>query len=261
MAVSAPIILAENILELGTPTATDTDSDAAYSVLHLTDRRTYTYWLGASAGTKYVTIDCGTAVAADTLAIIGHNLYTANATVSVEHSDDNVTWAEVLAGFTPTSDHAFMKTFTTATKRYRRLKIVTASIAAKIAVVFLGARVTFPRTWSHPSRGSFDPLPEKVVASSVRSKAGNLLGSVLQYASITMTMEIEFLTDTWIAGTFRTLWDTYLSQLYPVFVSWDPGDHPTEVLFGKIPDDFELSRPWTQNAYRSLSLEFEGVKE
>jgi hypothetical protein len=261
MAVSAPIILAQNILELGTPTATDTDADTAYSVLHLTDRRTYTYWLGASAGTKYVTIDCGTPVPADALGIIGHNLYTATATVSVEWSADGVSWTEALAGFTPTSDKAFLKTFTAATKRYWRLKIVTASIAAKIAVVFLGSRVTFPRTWSHPSRGAFDPLPEKIVASSVRSKAGNLLGSVLQYASISMTMEIELLTDTWISGTFRTLWDTYLSQLYPVFVSWDPGDHPAEVLFGKIPDDFELSRPWTQNAYRSLSLEFEGVKE
>lgn len=259
MAVSAPIILAENILESATLAATDTET--GYDVANIIDRRTYTLHQFDAHGTKYITATMAAPTAADTLAIISHNLGTAAAAVSVEWSADGASWTEVLAAFTPTNDRALLKTFTSATKGYWRIKFVTAAVAVKVGVVFLGTRITLPRTWPHPSRGEFDPMPEQIVASSVRSKTGNLLGSTLQYVGINMVIDLDWLTDTWVSGTFKALWDTYLSQLYPVFVSWDPGDHPTEVLFGKVPDDYALKRPWTQNSYRRLSLEFEGVKE
>lgn len=254
-----PMILAENLFELGTPTATDTDADTQYDALNIMDRRTYTYWLAASAGTKYLTIDCGTVQDADTLAIIGHNLYTANATVSVEWSADGASWTEALAGFVPTSDGALLKTFTTATKRYWRIKVVTASIAAKIAVAFIGARVDFPKSWP---AAEFDPWTQQVVAQSTRSKTGNLLGNVLQYVGTRTTLSLKYLDATWIDGTFRPLWNTYLSQLYPVFFAWELTNHATEVHFVKIPDDYELVMPFSGRAnLRNLELELEGVKE
>lgn len=261
MAISNPIILAENIFELGTPTATDTNADTDYNVLHIKDRRTYTFWKAASAGTKYLTVDCGYNVTADALGIMAHNLYTCGATISVECSSDNfiADTTVALAGFTVTTDRAILKTFTQQTKRYWRIKIVTASIAAYLAVAFIGDRVTFPRTYLKSN--SFDPRPQKVMTESARSKTGNILGSTILYTSRTIKLALNFVTAAWIDSDFTPLWDTYLSQLKPFFYAWEITEHPTEIDYVKIPDEFELSMPYDTAGRRTINLTFEGIKE
>jgi hypothetical protein len=254
-----PLVLAQNVFELGTPSATDTAT--GYDVLNILDRRPYTWWQANAHGTKYITIDCGTPTACDCLGVVGHNFYTCGATVSVECSADNFAAETIvaLAGFTVLTNLAFLKIFTTQTKRYWRIKIVTAAIAAKIAVAFLGPGVSFPRTLSVDKNS--DPGPEKIIAESTRSKTGNLIGSALAYVSRIITVTFDVITPAWITNTFRPLWDTYLSQLYPVFWAWEITNHPTEVYFVKIPDNFNLSMPYTSSNYRSITLQFEGVKE
>jgi len=249
-----PLILAENIFLLGDPTATDTET--GYDVANIVDYRTHNFWKGASAGTKYITIDCLTAVTADALGIVGHNLYTADADISVESSPDNSTWTERLAAFAPASDKALMKTFTIASARYWRIKIVTASVAARIAVIFLGNRFEFPRYIT----GSFDPYPEEISAVTARSKTGNLLGSILDVIMCKISVQFTKMTESWVNNTFRPLWDTYLSQLQPFFWAWDVVNHPTEVYYGKIPDDFTLSTPYDPWR-RTVTLKIETVKE
>lgn len=257
MAANAkPMILAENRLLDGTPTATDTAT--GFDVLNLRDLRPFTYWQANSSGTKYITVDCGTAKAADSLAMIGHNLYTADADVSVECSADNFAaeTIEALAAFTPTSDRAFLKTFTERTKRYWRIKIVTASVAAKIGVLLLGSRLDFPR---YPV-GNFDPTPEKVNGIAARSKAGHMIGATLKNVSYSIRADFRALLPSWIDGTFRPLWDSYLSQLTPFFFSWDNENHPTDCRFVTIPEGFTLAMPYDPYR-RSLSLQMEGIKE
>lgn len=258
MAANAkPIILAENIFNLGTPAATDTAT--GYDVLNILDRRPYTFWQAASFGTKYITINCGSAVTADALGIVGHNLFTCAATVSVEHSPDNASWTESLAGFTVTNNRAILKTFTSASKQYWRIKIVTAAIAPKIAVAFIGDRVEFPRTYSGNSK--FCPAPQTVYAESARAKSGILLGTSLRYILIPFNLTVEYLTSSWVDNTFTPLWDSYLSQLYPVFVAWELTNHPNDIFFAKIPDGFKLQTFYDQMGNRTVSLDFEAVKE
>jgi len=254
-----PVILAENIYELGTPVATDTAS--GYDAANIKDRRTYTFWQAASAGTKYLTIDCLIAVTADALGIVSHNLSTCAATISVECSSDNFATdtTVALAGFTVTHDKALLKLFTSVSKRYWRIKIIAGAIAPKIAVAFLGDRVTFPRTYLKSL--SFDPAPEKIIAESTRSKTGVLLGNVLRYVSRTITWTFAFVLASWIESTFRGLWDDYLSQLKPVFMAWEITNHPTETFYGKIPDDFQLTMPYDVIGRRTITLTFEVIKE
>jgi len=256
---SNPIILAENILELGTPAATDTAS--GYDVANIIDRRPYTFWVAGGAGTKYVTVDCGTSQTADALGIVGHNLYTASATVSVECSDDNFAaeTVEALAGFTPSSDYALLKTFTSKDKRYWRIKIVTAAVAAKIGVAFIGDRVTFDKA----PIADFDPFPETVVAQTTRSKTGHLIASAQRYIGSRIVAEFRGVLASWISSTFRSLWDSYLAKLYPVFWAWDITSDSTGVYFVVIPDDFTLSMKIGElgTDYRDMILEFQAVKE
>ena len=255
---SKPIILAENIYELGTPTATDTDTDTDYSALHIKDRRTYTCWKAASAGTKYLTINAGSAVTADALGIIGHNLATVAAAVSVECSSDNFSadTTEALAAFTPATDKAILKIFTSKEKQYWRITLAGCTAAPMVAVVFLGDRVTFPR---YPS-GNFDPFPEEIVSESNRGKTGHLLGSVIRYISAKISVSFRQILPAWIESDFRPLWDDYLSQLYPVFWAWEVTNHPSDVYFVKVPDNFRLMMPFDPYR-RSISLIFDGVKE
>ena len=257
MAANAkPIILAENRLLDGTLAATDTA--AGYDVLNITDLRPFTFWEAASHGTKYITVNCGSAKKADSIAMIGHNLYTADADVSVECSSDNFAadTTVALAAFTPTSDRAFMKTFTERNKQYWRIKIVTAATAAKIGVALIGTRLDFPR---YPA-ANFDPCPERINGTAARSKAGHMIGATLKNISHEIRVEFRSLTPTWVDNTFRPVWDAHLSQLKPFFFSWDNENHPADVRFLTMPENGVLSAPYDPYR-RSMNLTFEGIKE
>ena len=96
-------------------------------------------------------------------------------------SDDNFAaeTIEALAAFTPASDRAVLKVFTSKNKRYWRIKMVTAAVAAKIGVVLLGDRVTF----NTAPVATFDPFPESVIAETARAKSGHIIASAKRYVS------------------------------------------------------------------------------
>ncbi|MBA7559888.1 hypothetical protein ES708_01506 [subsurface metagenome] len=251
-----PKILYDSLLERATLSATDTA--AGYDVDNITDLRPYTLHVFNAAGTKYITADYGPDVSADCLAIAGHNLGTAGATVSVEYSSDNFSadTNEALAGFQPSDDLALMKGFTSAEAPYWRIKIVTAAVAAQIGVALLGEILTFER-WP---QSRFDPDALKIVASSETSKAGNMLGATLQYVTRNISLSFANITPTWIANTFKPAWDAHLELLKPFFFAWDITNHATEVYFVRIPEKFSLKMPYNP-VRRSLTLTLTGVKE
>ena len=261
MAANAkPLILFDSIfLATADLTITASGTAAGYDVDNITDLRPYTWWQADAHGTKYITLEIAEAQAADSLGIIGHNLATAEATVSLESSDTGAWGGEEeiqVAGFTPADDKAFLKIFTSASAAYWRLKIVTAAVAARLAVCVLGERLDFQR---YPA-GPFDPAPETVNATSARSKAGHLIGSTLQNIGIEISAAWASLTPAWIESDFRPAWDDHLSQLKPFFWAWDITNHATEVYFVAIPAGFSLSMPFDPYR-RSLSLLMQGVKE
>jgi len=195
--------------------------------------------------------------AADSVGIIGHNFATAAATVSIESSNDNATWTERLAGFTVATDKALLKTFTAKEARYWRLKIITAAIAPRMAVLMIGTRLDFERY-----AFNYEGPEEKIAAESLRSETGNLLGSCLKYIGYTINLSFKNLTAAWCDVTFKPLWDSWLSQLKPFFFAPDITNHPTEVYFVKIPDNATLKMPYASGGVRrDLDLTFEGLKE
>jgi len=251
-----PKILCDSLLVSATLSATDTAT--GYDVANIIDLRPYTLHVFNAHGTKYITADYGSKVSADALGIVGHNLGTAAATVSVEYSDDNFSadTNEALAGFAPANDRALLKEFTSAEARYWRIKIVTAATAAQIGVALLGAVLTFER-WP---KDNFDPDALKIVASSETSKAGNMLGATLQYVTRAISMSFADITPTWITNTFKPAWDAHLELLKPFVLAWDITNHATEVHFLRIPENFSLKMPYNA-ARRSLALTLTGVKE
>lgn len=252
-----PVLLADSRFLDGTPTATDTAS--GYDVLNIRDLRTFTAWKGNSAGTKYLTVDCGTAKEADALSIgPGHNLWTARAALSVEYSDDNVTWYVALQPFLVWEDNSLLKVFPAVTARYWRVKIQTASVAAKIAVALVGKAIEFP----YPPATPYTPATEKIEAESSRSKLGTLLGTVVRHKPWEIKNDWKILSRSFIEETIAPFWRDYVSNLSPFIFAWDLERYPTDVRFGKVPDEYAYATPVSRLAYYdSFSLPIEGVRE
>lgn len=86
MAANAkPLFAKDDIIYAATLKATS--ENASFPVDYLGDDRLGTWWKAAAAGTIYIYADAGTATAADSIILAGHNLYTADADVSVESGD------------------------------------------------------------------------------------------------------------------------------------------------------------------------------
>lgn len=253
-----PILLYDNRLGDGTPTATSTA--AGSSVLNLKDLRTYTFWKAVDNATQYLTVDCGSAKSADCLGIIGHNFASTGATISVECSSDNfvgdVTVA--LAGFTRTTDKAIVKTFASQTKRYWRLKITGGSAAGQVAVLMLGVRLQFP----YPPATPFSPYKEGVETETKRGKTGHLLGTVLRYFPRAISARFIELTREFVFNSYLPFWEGHASLMKPFFFAWDLDAYPDHVLFGKVPDNAEFEAPLSRGSFvDEIKLEMEGVRE
>lgn len=249
-----PYILYDNRLDDGTPTATTTAS--GYSVMNLNDWRSYTYWKPSSTATQYITIDCGSAKSADSLAIFNHDLNTRGASISVECSSDNfatdVTVA--LASFAPSNDRPIFKTFTSISKRYWRLKITGLTAACYIAILDIGVRITFERYLLE----GFDPADETVKGESTDNITGSLLGSVLAYREKGVSFKLRLLTDSWFNNTFYPAWSNHLSLLKPFFWEWNYTNYPEQLFLVAVKPGAKLSAPY-EGLKRQTSLEFVGV--
>lgn len=251
-----PVILADNRFLEGTPSATDTAS--GYDVLNIRDLRTFTSWKAASGGTKYLTVDCGADRSADALAFAVHNLGTAGATVSVESSPDGSGWTERLAAFQPSDDTPLMKTFVSATARYWRVKIVTATVTPQVAVCMLGAGIAFP----FPPVSPFVPKAVRIEGESSRSKTGQLLGTVVRFWPMTIEPEWADIPREWLEEQIEPFWNGYARYLLPFFWAWDLDTYPGDVHFVKVQEDAAFDPSVSiLSRYDRFRLPMEGIKE
>jgi hypothetical protein len=260
--MSYPFILYDNVFASGV-TATDTEGATGdYSVDYIYDLRPFTFWQADTFGTKYITMDAGSAVAVDTLAIYKHNLNTATATVSLESSTTGA-WGgeevEQIAGFIPSDDKAIVKIFTQATVRYWRIKIVTASVAPNMAVAMIGESLDFPVYPDSP----FTRTNEQMNATAeIAKEGGHPLGVTQYYSPVSFPVSLTYPQTSWVDGDFKTFWDSHGKKGKPFF--WVPNitEWATDIFFVWFPPGFSLnpSQSDTTN-YDSLALEFTGTSE
>ena len=255
-----PLILYDNRLNDGTPVATTTDT--GYDVLNLKDLRSYTFWQAANTTTPcYITVDCGSAKSADCLGIFKHNFNTIGASISVECSSDNFAsdTTVALAAFAPATDKAILKTFTTVSKRYWRLKI-NGTLSAKpyMAILMLGSKLEL----SHEPDTPFQLIDEGVESETSKSNAGHILGSVIFYHPIEIICKISWLARTWVTDTFKPFWDNHGSLMKPFFFAWDLTNYSTYIYWAKFQNNARFKIPLSISPYvDSLELNMEAARE
>lgn len=245
-------LLSDNRFLDGTPTATSTA--VGYSVGALTDWKTYTYWKAASASTQYLTVDCGSPKYADTLGIASHNLAAHASLITVDGSDDNVTWVTALAATASTSGVILLKLATPATRRYWRVVISNQSAASYIGILCLGARMQF----EDGIDGEYTPYVETAHAEIEISQAGHMLGATLAYVGRDAEYSWAYITDGWFRNTFMPVWTTHLSLYKPFFFT--PDYAFGDALLWRVKNGSGIDGRYYVTGRRRFSLSLTGIK-
>jgi hypothetical protein len=241
--------------------ATSTESAADYDVDYLYNMMEINLWKAEDTGLadpQYITYDAGVGNSydADYLAIIGHNLNTAGATVAIQYSATGAWAGEEVEVFSEavSADTVYLKEFTApGAKRYWRLKISGHGSAAP----FMAICVWGEKTELDWASSSFDPYSQKVVAKSSLSYSGYLTGTHTRY--IERSMSLRFADcDAALYDKVKNWWETHGTK--NLFVAWDTTNSPEDVFLMRPSGRF--SNPFNQTGlYRNISISLTGRRE
>jgi hypothetical protein len=273
--MTAPVFLWHNLLD----TETVTSSVAAatgFPVTNMYDDRLYTLFKMGSSNTELLikTSSAGNQ-AVDYFSIQGHDLSQpagSGAAVDIlfQYSDNDSSWTTVtgLTTITPTTNRVIVRTFTSSSHKYWRLKINrAAAFIASIGQVQWGQRCESP----YGVKVGFDPQAEDIVSQMNRSQTGNVLGALYSYGLRKAKIDLEFLTNTWVRGSstnqFQYFWDNHARKMKPFLFLWYhdvSGTYEQDAIWCTVDPGSSVSRPLaTQLAsgYRHISFSVTGTRE
>jgi hypothetical protein len=244
-----PYFLYDNRLADAAITASTTASD--YAADNVSDWRPYTWWK-PTALPATLTVDCGSARAADYALIYGHDLFSRGCTVEVRGSTDNFAASDVLvATLTPTDDDPILATFNSASYRYWRLKIA-GSAAPVLAIAAVGARLTAPTGLPQ----GFDPVGRMVEGQANRNDNGQPLGKVVEYEMWKQSISLQRVTWSWLRDTWLPAWRAHLRST-PFVFAWDATAYARDLKLVSAGQSF--ASPHQAGSYCDLRVELTGV--
>ncbi|MBI5233518.1 MAG: hypothetical protein HY880_04115 [Deltaproteobacteria bacterium] len=239
-----------------TLTATST-ATGDYAVSYLYNMLETNRWKSANTTTPmYVSYDAGSGntKTADYLAIIGHNLKTIGATITLQYSSDNVTYYDCFTGFAPTADTVILKEFTSpGAYRYWRLKITgTLSAAPYMTICIWGNKTELDY-----ASASFDPYAQEIKANVNLSYGGHVAGVHTLYTERNMSLRFDD-ADATLYGKVKTWWD--MSGLKNFFVAWETANNPDDVflMYPEVKFDNPLKNG---GVWRDIAIKLSGRKE
>lgn len=221
---------------------------AGFAVANLTDWRPYTWWQPSSLPAT-VTVDCGSAKAADYAALYAHDCASRGNTVEIRGSTDNFGASDVLvASSAPADDGPLVLTFASVSYRYWRLRIVNGT-APTIAIAAIGAALTMPRLLD----AGFDPTTRQVVGVANRSENGHPLGRIVDWEAWEQALSWGLLSWSWIRATWVPAWIAHLRGS-PYLFAWDAGDHPGESRLVQSSEGYETAHQVGELAELKLTV-------
>lgn len=248
--MALPALYYDNRLADAALVASSTAS--GFAAANVTDWRPYTWWQ-PTALPATLTVDCGSARAADYALIWGHTLFTAGCTLEVRGSTDNFAGSNVLvASITPTSNDPFLLLFGSVSYRYWRIRITGAATMPALAIAAIGAALNLPVGLPE----GFDPIGRKVEGQSNRNENGQPLGRVVQFETWTESLKLQKVSWSWIRATWLPAWRAHLRSS-PFVFAWDPGPYATELRLVTAGEQF--TTPHQAGSRADLTVELKGV--
>ena len=251
----------------GSTLTADSTATGSFDVDYIFNMLETNMWKSANTtDPQYITYDAGVGNtrSADFLAIIGHNLNTISATVTLQYSTDNFAGDinDIFTAEMPSADTVYLKEFTTQDKRYWRLKISGTPSAAP----FLTICIWGDKTELDYAELNTDPHAQKARANVNLTQGGYMAGAHTK--SILRTLALRFtgvsVPNGWEADTSNiytkifTWWNT--SGLKNIFIAWETANRPDDVYLMRPSKIF--NNPLVRGGvYRDVTLSFEGRKE
>jgi hypothetical protein len=264
--MSFPTILYDSRFHDSAAVITANSCAANGPVANLADYRSYTFWQGVSvAATHIIDIDLGASTGAiNCIGFVGHNLKTADATISVQYSIDATNYTTALTATTlpaASSDLPFLRTLDSSisARRYFRVTIQTAAVAPKIGCIFLGDKLTFPANPTIP----LTPYSLGMEVESQLSKTGYLLGSVVRHKPVKMNFTIlpSENNATWFQSTYKTFWLNHGSEGRPFFFALDTAAFPNDAWWVSL-DNAQYATPMSMSSrVEGFSIQLKGIYE
>lgn len=261
--MSAPVIIYNNILETGTLLATSTDPSSEYDVANLIDWKPFNLWKASSTADQDIILDYGSAVTADSLVLMTHNLFTAGATIKVTNATNSAFTTGVtvvLNDFVVTNNNNLYKPLTVTTpKQFWKISIFNSlSVVPYVSIAALSTGLVFPVPLSNKS--DWDPKGYIIKSKTQLSNGGWGLGNVVDRKEITINPFFKQLPASFVEGSFNTFWETHGSILKPFFWIWNPSQYPDIVHLVTIPPEFTKQFPYRDiTIYRDITLSMTGV--
>ncbi len=198
---------------------------------------------------------------ADYLAVMGHNLGTLNAAVTLQYSDNSTYTGDVNAVVLNDylgKDTVYLKTFTDpGPHRYWRLRISEAQGGAAFASAPQATILSFGlETELDYASAGFDPYEEEIKANVTRSDTGYVLGVHNRYRERRTTLTFEDADDA-LYQKIKDWWDNHGLQNF--FVAWERGNNPDDV-FLMMPEP-RFTNPFKLTGRRDITISLTGRRE
>jgi hypothetical protein len=245
-----PKILFDNRLADATPVASST-ATGNYAAANVNDMRPYTWWKG-SAMPASLTVNCGSAKAADSALIYGHDLFTQGATCEVRGSTDNFASSNVLvATVTPANNNPFLISFGSVSYQYWRFNF-TGATNPSIAIGLIGAAFVMPTYLNN----DFDPITRTAIQQANNNENGYPLGKIIDFELWKQTLQFDLISWAWLRSTWQPAWRSNLRG-QPVVVAWDSVNYPAEIQLVSVGDSYQT--PHINGQIANLSFDVSGV--
>lgn len=245
----------DNILDdAGSTFSVTSTSTGDYALSYMTNWMEVNKWKASSSAAQNFVFEGSTTKEADYLAIAGHNLNTAGATITLQCSSSTAFAGEQSTVFSeaPANDRAYLKEFTNpGAFRYWRLSLASQTTACYISICSLGTRTELD--YITPS---FDPYGQEIKAKTNISYGGYVTGIHTQYIERQIDIRLSNKT-TSIYNKVKTWWETH--QLRNFFMAWDITNDSTNIWL--VRGDEKFNNPITIDQYRNISLRLIGRKE
>lgn len=213
-------------------------------------------WQAAQVqGPHYIIFDSGEGRShpADYIAISGHNLSTAAALMTLQYSNDGTAYQDAFAPFTPASDRALVREFTSpGAFRYWRIRLEDTAIAPFIYIAIWGEKTELDYASS-----SFDPHEQEARDTVNLSYGGYLAGVHSRFIERSMSIRFE---DADAALYEKVMEWREGSGAKNFFIAWESSSHPDDVFLMR-PEPRSSNLLKAGGAARDIVVALTGRKE
>ena len=224
-----------------------TSGAASFPPSNMANPATAFGWEAASNADQTIAVTNATGLEIDYVGLARHNLGQAGAEVRVRF--DGVT----VRDYAPvSSNQALLFLFSGAAPSLIQIDIRGASVAAKVAVLYVGKSIALQRN-IYVGHTPIVYGRDRVTVNGV-SQSGEYLGEVSTNETVSTTVDLQNLTPDW----YRSTLDPFLAQRRPCFYAWRPGSYGAEVAYCWVEGN---PRPVNQraNGMMSVSWNFRGI--